>query len=101
MPFLIKNIFLKLEKQKKKGKWASPKKARTSLKRAKLLKYLLTCALSKSEYDKIISCDSAKEISDRLQTLYEGIDQVKETKITMLVHQYEIFKMLDHEILMI
>ena len=24
-------------------------------------KYLLTCALSKSEYDKIISCDSAKE----------------------------------------
>ena len=49
-------------------------------------KYLLTCALSKSEYDKIISCDSAKEIWDRLQTLHEGIDQVKETKINMLVH---------------
>ena len=31
-------------------------------------KYLLTYALSKSEYDKIISCDSAKEIWDRLQT---------------------------------
>ena len=29
-------------------------------------KYLLTCALSKSEYDKIISCDSTKEIWDRL-----------------------------------
>ena len=40
-------------------------------------KYYLTCALSKSEYDKIIFCDSAKEIWDRLQTLYEGIDQVK------------------------
>ena len=51
-------------------------------------KYLLTCALSKSEYDKIISCDSAKEIWDRLQVLHEGTNQVKETKISMLVHQY-------------
>ena len=25
-------------------------------------KYIFTCALSKSEYEKIISCDSAKEI---------------------------------------
>ena len=53
--------------------------------------------LSKSEYDKIISCDSAKEIWDRFQVLYERTDQVKETKISMLVHQYEIFKMLRHE----
>ena len=60
-------------------------------------KYLLTCALSKSEYDKIISCDSDKEIWDRLQVLHEGTDQVTETKISMLVHQYEMFKMLEHE----
>ena len=60
-------------------------------------KYLLTCALSKSEYDKIISCDSAKEILDKLQTLHEGTNQVKETKISMLVHQYKMFKMLEHE----
>ena len=60
-------------------------------------KYLLTYALSKSEYDKIISCDFAKEIWDKLQTLHERTDQVKETKISMLVHQYEMFKMLDHE----
>ena len=60
-------------------------------------KYLLTCALSKSEYDKIISCDSAKEIWDRLQVLHKGTNQVKETKISMLVHQYEMFKMLDYE----
>ena len=50
------------------------------------VKYLLTCALSKSEYDKIISCDSTKETWDRLQVLHEGTDQVKETKISMLVH---------------
>ena len=60
-------------------------------------KYLLTCALSKSEFDKIISCDSAKEIWHRLQTLHEGTDQVKETKISILVHRYKMFKILDHE----
>ena len=60
-------------------------------------KYLLTCPLSKSEYDKIISCDFVKEIWDRLQTLHKGIDQVKEKKISTLVHQYEMFKMLNHE----
>ena len=60
-------------------------------------KYLLTYALSRSEYDKIISCDSTKEIQNRLQTLHEGTDQVKETKISMLVQQYEMFKMLEHE----
>ena len=52
-------------------------------------KYLLTCALRKSEYDKIISRGFAKEIWDRLQVLHEGIDQVKGTKISMLVHEYE------------
>ena len=40
--------------------------------------------------------DLAKEIQDRLQVLHEGIDQVKETKISMLVIN-EIFKMLKHE----
>ena len=45
----------------------------------------------------IILSDSTKEIWDRLQVLHEGIDQVKETKISMLVHQYEMFKMLEQE----
>ena len=60
-------------------------------------KYLLTCALSKSEDNKIISCDFSKEIWDKLKTLHEGIDQVKETKNSMLIHQYEMVKMLDLE----
>ena len=55
-------------------------------------KYVLTCALRKSAYNKIMSCDSAKEIWGRLQTLHEGTNQVKETKISMLVHQYKMFK---------
>ena len=63
-------------------------------------KYLLTCALSKSEYDKIISCDFAKEIWVILKTLYEETNQIKETKIRMLMNQYEMFKMLTMKILM-
>ena len=61
------------------------------------IKYLLTCALSKGEYNKIISYDSTKEIWDRVQVVHEGTDQVKETKISILVHQYKMFKMLEHE----
>ena len=29
--------------------------------------------------------------------LHEGTDQVKEMKISMLVHEYEMFKMLEYE----
>ena len=53
--------------------------------------------MSKNEYDKIILCDFAKEIWDKLQVLHEGTNHVNETKINMLVHQYEMFKILKHE----
>ena len=49
-----------------RSEWTNQHKARVQM-NAKA-KYLLTCALSKSEYDKIISCDSAKEIWDISQT---------------------------------
>ena len=49
--------------------WTNQHKAKVQM-NAKA-KYLLTCALSKSVNDEIISCDSAKEIWDRLQTLYD------------------------------
>ena len=72
-----------------RNQWTDQYKAKMQM-NAKA-KYLLTCALSKSEYDKIISSDSAKEIWDRLRTLHEGTIQLKETKIDMLVYQYELF----------
>ena len=46
---------------------------------------------------RLFHIDSAKEIWGRLQILQKGIDQVNETKISMLVHQYEMSKMLEHE----
>ena len=78
-----------------RNQWIDQHKAKVQM-NAKA-KYFLICALSKSEYDKIISCDFAKEIWDRLQNLHEGTDLVDKTKISMLVRQYEMFKILDHK----
>ena len=78
-----------------RNQWTDQHKAKVQM-NAKA-KNLLTCALSKSEYDNIISYNLAKEIWEKLQVLHEGIDQVKETKISMSVHQYEMFKMVEHE----
>ena len=57
----------------------------------------LYCALSPSEFEKISTCDMAKDIWDKLQVAHEGTNQVKETRINILVHEYESFNMKDNE----
>ncbi|GAV59341.1 UBN2 domain-containing protein, partial [Cephalotus follicularis] len=39
----------------------------------------------------------AKEMWDRLEVTYEGTNQVKEAKISMLVHDYEMFTINENE----
>uniref|UniRef100_A0A2N9G8D6 DUF4219 domain-containing protein n=1 Tax=Fagus sylvatica TaxID=28930 RepID=A0A2N9G8D6_FAGSY len=53
----------------------------------------LYCALDPTEYNRVSGCDSAKEIWDKLEVTYEGTNQVKESKMNMLVHEYELFVM--------
>ena len=55
--------------------------------------HILYCGLDANEYNRISACESAKEMWDKLVVTYEGTSQVRETKINMLVHQYELFKM--------
>jgi len=55
--------------------------------------YSLYCALSPTEYNIISSCETAKEICDRLHITYEGTYRVNETKVNILLGQYESFKM--------
>ena len=43
-------------------------------------------ALDANEFNMISTCSSAKEIWDRLKVIHEGTNQVKESKINMLVH---------------
>ncbi|GAV73622.1 UBN2 domain-containing protein [Cephalotus follicularis] len=60
-------------------------------------KHVLFCAVGPNEFNRISSCDSAKAMWDLLEVTYEGTNQVKESKISMLVHEYELFMMHDHE----
>ena len=54
---------------------------------------VLYCALDANEFNWISTCSSVKKIWDRLEVIHEGTNQVKESKINMLVHNYELFKM--------
>jgi len=58
---------------------------------------LLYCAFSPTKFNRISGCDTAKKIWDMLQVTHEGTNQVKETRIGMLVHSYELFKMKSDE----
>ncbi|XP_033513375.1 uncharacterized protein [Nicotiana tomentosiformis] len=53
---------------------------------------LLYNAISGEEYKKISSCDTAKEMWDKLEVTYEGTSKVKVTQINLLVHDYELFQ---------
>ncbi|GAV88526.1 UBN2 domain-containing protein [Cephalotus follicularis] len=61
------------------------------------VQHVIFCALSPGEFNRVLSFDSAKEMWDRLMVTYEGINQVKDTKINSLVHDYELFTMLENE----
>ncbi|KAB1223953.1 hypothetical protein CJ030_MR2G026934 [Morella rubra] len=58
---------------------------------------VLYCALDSNEFNRISGCDTTKQIWDKLQVAHEGTNQVKESKISMLVHSYELFKMRSDE----
>ncbi|XP_070011353.1 uncharacterized protein [Nicotiana sylvestris] len=60
-------------------------------------KKILVCRIGPDKYNKISSCDTAKEIWEALQTAHEGTTQVKKSKIDMLTTEYELFKMKDDE----
>jgi uncharacterized protein YjgD (DUF1641 family) len=53
----------------------------------------LYSALSKSNFNRITSCKNARDIWHALEITHEKTNQVKKSKIEMLVHQYELFKM--------
>ena len=54
---------------------------------------VLYCALDANEFNCISTCMSAK---NRLEVTHEGTNQVKKSKINMLVHKYELFK-IEHD----
>ena len=54
---------------------------------------IMQYALHPTKFSRVSSCDTAKEMWDKLQVIYEGTSEVRETKANMLVSEYEVFKM--------
>ncbi|XP_070043084.1 uncharacterized protein [Nicotiana tomentosiformis] len=61
------------------------------------IRNLLYNAIGGEEYAKISSYDTAKEMWDKLEVTYERTSKVKETRIKLLVHDYELFQMKEEE----
>ncbi|XP_058784566.1 uncharacterized protein LOC131659382 [Vicia villosa] len=59
--------------------------------------FILSCALSREEYDRIEECNTAKEIWDKLKIHHEGTSHVKEERIDMGVRKFETFEMKEDE----
>ena len=58
---------------------------------------ILYCGLTSSEYNRISSCNTAKEIWERLEVTYEGTSEVKEARIHLLEQKHHNFKMIPGE----
>ena len=59
--------------------------------------HILYCGLEPNEYNRISMCELAKEIWDKLEMAHKGTNQVKKSKISLLVQTYEMFKMSSNE----
>jgi len=82
-------------KFKPKSAWTQGEKDKANL-NAKA-KNSLYCALSQEEFNRVVNCNSAKEVWETLETTHEGTDQVKIAKIQMLTSKFEDIKMLEEE----
>ncbi|XP_070007570.1 uncharacterized protein [Nicotiana sylvestris] len=61
------------------------------------VKKILVYGIGPDEYNRILTCQSAKEIWEALQATHEGTTQVKQSKIDMLTTVCELFKIKDDE----
>ena len=57
----------------------------------------MQCATDRNEYNRIYQCKSTKEIWRLLEITHKGTNQVKESKINLLVYSYELFLMKENE----
>ena len=57
----------------------------------------LFCALNKKEFNRVSTTRSVNQIWQILHVTHEGTNKVKESKISVLVHRLELFKMKENE----
>jgi len=57
----------------------------------------LFCAPCPEEFNWVCTCKIAKEIWDKLETTHKSTKHVKEMKINLLIHDYELFSMKENK----
>ena len=57
------------------------------------------CALTVEETNRVSFLKSAKEMWEQIEVTHEGTIQVKQNKIKMLLHEYELFNMKEGELI--
>src|SRR5256886_5889058 len=77
------------------GQWSTEEKNSMQT-NAKALNALF-CALERNEFNRVSNCKIAHEICHILEVTHEGTTRVKESKISALVHKFELFSMNDGE----
>ncbi|XVF34128.1 hypothetical protein REPUB_Repub18cG0031300 [Reevesia pubescens] len=80
---------------KSKFEWTADDKAKVQVNFKAI--NTLHCALNLEEFNRISTCNNAKEIWDKLKVNHEGTSQLNESKITFLSHKHKIIKMLPGE----
>ena len=53
----------------------------------------LFCALDKNEFNRISTCETAFDIWHTLEITHEGTRSVKDSKVNLLMHDFELFQM--------
>ena len=59
--------------------------------------YILVCAMVTIECNRICQCKRAKDVWRIFEITHEGNNQVKDSKVRILVNDYEMFKMKPNE----
>ncbi|KAG8635627.1 hypothetical protein MANES_16G049670v8 [Manihot esculenta] len=85
IPLVIGGIREKTEKEYIDADW---KKISAN---AKTLN-ILHCALNVIEYNHVSCYESAKEVWDKLEVTYKGTNQVKKSKVNLLIRDFEMFE---------
>ncbi|XP_072082090.1 uncharacterized protein [Arachis hypogaea] len=80
---------------KEDSEWTNEEKKKVEL-NAKAIN-LMHCAISFEEFRKVSRYKTAKEIWDKLRLTHEGTKQVRETRIDILMKEYEMFSMKEDE----
>src|SRR5262249_22750256 len=82
-------------KGKNESSYTQAEKERVQLN--KIAMNILYCGLNESDFSRICTCISDKDIWDNLENTYEGSTRMKDTKISLLCGEFENFKMKTNE----